>query len=269
MANNVSRIGAAIVAANENTAATNPYANPQLRGKQAKRLEEISKKMNEGSLVDMLSQPEPVEGTRVYDGRIFSVDDRRVMLQETENRSEIIGRQVVRHPLAAIMLVHNTADDTYLVEREYRAGSNTYAFGIPAGLVDPHESALMAAFRELREETGIVVDGVPSGTDAEKKDGSWTAENVEKSAGHSAGVMVEDIGSFYSSEGMSDEVGTIFALHLSKFSRTDRQFDFDEHVQSAWVSWDDMEHILPFRGAVTIIALQHEQIRRMREGLEK
>ena len=62
---------------------------------------------------------------------------------------------------------------------------------------------------------------------------------------------------------MSDEQGTLFVLHLKHFEMTSRQFDPDEHVESTWVKWDDMRHVIPFRGAVTNLLLAREEIRRM------
>jgi 8-oxo-dGTP pyrophosphatase MutT (NUDIX family) len=229
----------------------------------AERLRRIMERMNAGSGVDMLAQPEVTASERVYTGRIFAVDDQKIRLPQRDGGSTLIGRQIIRHPHAAIMLVHNTADDTYLVEREYRVGPNAFSFGVPAGLVDPHESALMAAFRELREETGIVVPSVPSGTQEEREAGRWNAEAVEKAATASPDVTVETLGSFYSSQGMSDELGTIFVLHLHHFALTDRHFDADEHVQSAWVGWDDMTGVIPFRGTSVNFALLHEKLRRL------
>ena len=53
------------------------------------------------------------------------------------------------------MLVHDCAQDLYLVEREYRVGCDAFAYGLPAGLIDDGEDVDAAALRELREETGV------------------------------------------------------------------------------------------------------------------
>lgn len=44
---------------------------------------------------------------------------------------------------------------------------------------------------------------------------------------------------------------------------THTEFDGDEHVESAWVGWDDLL-ALPVTASNSIIAIQHEQIRRLR-----
>jgi ADP-ribose diphosphatase len=54
----------------------------------------------------------------------------------------------------AVMIVPMLDADTMLLVREYCAGSHSYELGFPKGLVDPGESAELAANRELKEETG-------------------------------------------------------------------------------------------------------------------
>ena len=44
--------------------------------------------------------------------------------------------------------------DTVILVREYAAGTDRYELTLPKGLVDPGESVLAAADRELREEAG-------------------------------------------------------------------------------------------------------------------
>ena len=103
--------------------------------------------------------------------------------------------------------------------------------------MDAGEEVMAAALRELREETGVV----PDGADA---------------------VYVDHAGAFYSSEGMSDELAHIMVLHLDRWHTVPRHLDADEHVWSAWVTWDEL-----IQAGVTssnsMIAIQHEAIRRL------
>ncbi len=54
----------------------------------------------------------------------------------------------------AVMIVPFIDDKQFLLVREYAAGTHSYQIGFPKGLIDPGESALEAADRELKEEVG-------------------------------------------------------------------------------------------------------------------
>ena len=54
----------------------------------------------------------------------------------------------------AVMIVPFINDHEFLLVREYAAGTHTYELGFPKGLIDPGESAEIAANRELKEEVG-------------------------------------------------------------------------------------------------------------------
>jgi ADP-ribose diphosphatase len=55
----------------------------------------------------------------------------------------------------AVMVVPFINADEFLLVREYAAGTHTYELGFPKGLIDPGESAEVAANRELKEEIGF------------------------------------------------------------------------------------------------------------------
>lgn len=55
----------------------------------------------------------------------------------------------------AVMVVPLFEDDHLLLIREYSAGTHSYELGFPKGLVDPGETILQAANRELKEEAGF------------------------------------------------------------------------------------------------------------------
>ncbi|WP_340677667.1 ADP compounds hydrolase NudE [Paraglaciecola sp.] len=54
----------------------------------------------------------------------------------------------------AVMIVPFINDHEFLLVREYAAGTHSYQLGFPKGLIDPGESAIVAANRELKEEVG-------------------------------------------------------------------------------------------------------------------
>lgn len=188
-------------------------------------------------IVDMSKPVTVLERNTVYRGAVFSVEDMRLALHTREDGDIEIRRQVTRHAPCVVMLVHDTVTDRYLMEREYRAGSDLFAYGLPAGLMDPDEDVMTAALRELSEETGVV----PDGADA---------------------VHVDHVGAFYSSEGMSDELAHIMVIHLDRWHTVPRHLDADEHVWSAWVEWDELIHV-GVTSSNSMIAIQHEAIRRL------
>ncbi|KXI30143.1 ADP compounds hydrolase NudE [Paraglaciecola hydrolytica] len=54
----------------------------------------------------------------------------------------------------AVMIVPFINEHEFLLVREYAAGTHSYQLGFPKGLIDPGESAMVAANRELKEEVG-------------------------------------------------------------------------------------------------------------------
>ncbi len=49
----------------------------------------------------------------------------------------------------------DSEDPRFLIVRQFRHGTGQVSFEFPAGAVEPHETPLQAAIRELREETGF------------------------------------------------------------------------------------------------------------------
>lgn len=55
----------------------------------------------------------------------------------------------------AVMIIPLTDDDHVLLIKEYAAGTHSYQLGFPKGLIDPGETPVEAANRELQEEVGV------------------------------------------------------------------------------------------------------------------
>ncbi|MBT1173842.1 NUDIX hydrolase [Bifidobacterium sp. MA2] len=187
--------------------------------------------------IDMNVPAKVIDSREVYRGAIFHVDDMTIGLTTNSGGVVRIRRQVLRHAPCVVMLVHDTASDRYLIEREYRAGSDIFAYGLPAGLMDEDETVEQAALRELVEETGVA----PASRDD---------------------LRIDHVGDYYSSEGMTDELAHIMVIHLDSWTHRPTHFDPDEHVESAWVSWEDLNAIR-VTASNSIIAIQHEALRRL------
>ncbi len=65
-------------------------------------------------------------------------------------------RDVVRHSGSVVVMAVDEAgpESRVLLARQYRHAAGGYLWELPAGRIDPGESPLAAAQRELREETG-------------------------------------------------------------------------------------------------------------------
>jgi ADP-ribose pyrophosphatase len=64
-----------------------------------------------------------------------------------------IKRAIVRHPGSAVMMPVD-AEGRILLERQFRLPARAKLWELPAGRLDPGETPLQAAKRELVEETG-------------------------------------------------------------------------------------------------------------------
>jgi ADP-ribose pyrophosphatase len=89
----------------------------------------------------------------VYSCRIFTVTED---VANDESGFEI-HRSVVRHAGSAIMMAVDSLDRVLLV-RQYRLPPDQFLWELPAGKVDPGETPIEAARRELKEETGYAAD---------------------------------------------------------------------------------------------------------------
>ena len=90
----------------------------------------------------------------VYAGKIFTVTADHV----AEPGGVTARRDVIRHNGSAVILAvdhaRNPADPDVLLIRQYRHATNQFMYEIPAGRLEPGESLIPGAKRELIEETG-------------------------------------------------------------------------------------------------------------------
>ena len=162
---------------------------------------------------------ERVDGEVLFEGQIIRVERDTVRLMNGFETS----REIVRHPGAVgIIALQN---EHVLMVRQYRYAIAEETLEIPAGKLDPFETPIACAQRELREETGY------RGT-------------------------LEHLSTFYSTPGFSDEVMHLFLardLVWDPLSPDDNEFialeriPWDEAVQKA--------HHNKFNDAKTILGI--------------
>ncbi|MDO5328906.1 MAG: NUDIX hydrolase [Coriobacteriia bacterium] len=86
---------------------------------------------------------------RVYDGALLKVNKDQI---ELPNKNTTI-REYFNHP-GASCVVALTDDNKVVIERQFRYPFHSIITELPAGKLDKGEDPLVAAKRELKEETG-------------------------------------------------------------------------------------------------------------------
>src|SRR6202011_178482 len=100
------------------------------------------------------TKPRLISSKLAYKGKVFSVFTDKV----EEPGGSINVRDVIRHNGSVVILAvdesKNPSDPDIIFERQYRHAAGQFLLELPAGRVEPEESTLAAARRELIEETG-------------------------------------------------------------------------------------------------------------------
>lgn len=101
-----------------------------------------------------------LDSARVYSGRILNLDIDRVRFPDGSEGD----LEMIRHPGASAVLPFASDpagdDPQVLLIRQYRYAAEQYVYEVPAGRLDPGESPVDCARRELREETGCTAGRV-------------------------------------------------------------------------------------------------------------
>ncbi|MBB1271438.1 MULTISPECIES: ADP compounds hydrolase NudE [Psychromonas] len=96
--------------------------------------------------------PEILHKSVVACSRFFKIETLQLKFSNGEQRE---FERMKGGNQGAVLVVPFYDKDTLLLIREYAAGTHSYELGFPKGLIDPGESALEAANRELKEEVGF------------------------------------------------------------------------------------------------------------------
>jgi ADP-ribose pyrophosphatase len=132
--------------------------------------------------------------TDIYSGRVVTL--RVIDLALADGR--LVKREIVEHAAgAAVVAVDH--DGNVLLVRQFRPAVGAHVLELPAGIVDPGESPLECARRELKEETGVTADAL------------------------------EPLATFYSSPGFCTEVLHVFAV--SELGEGNRASDEEEELE--------------------------------------
>ncbi|WP_337841681.1 ADP compounds hydrolase NudE [Rheinheimera sp.] len=97
-------------------------------------------------------KPEILASRLVAESRLFKVEQLELKFSNGELRTY---ERMKGSGRGAVMVVACASADEFYLVREYCAGTHDYQLGFPKGLIDPGETALEAANRELQEEIGF------------------------------------------------------------------------------------------------------------------
>ncbi len=92
-----------------------------------------------------------VASEEIFRGKVLHVVRDTVELPN----GRLATREVVHHP-GAVCIVPLTEDEEVIMERQFRYPFHRVMLEIPAGKLEPGEDPLLAAKRELSEETGVI-----------------------------------------------------------------------------------------------------------------
>ena len=87
----------------------------------------------------------------VYNGRIFDITYDEIELADGLKRH----REIIHHP-GGVVIFAQKEDGNVLLVKQYRYATKSLQIELPAGRLEKGEDPLLAAKRELREETGYI-----------------------------------------------------------------------------------------------------------------
>ena len=143
----------------------------------------------------MLLEEKELSSKTIFDGKVVHLCMDEVRLPNGKTAT----REYVKH-VGAVCVVALTDDDQVILERQFRYPFHRELIEIPAGKLDSKsEDPMLAALRELREETGYIPD------------------------------TIRHIGDFYGSPAILDENIRMFLA--TGLSREGQELDDDEFLE--------------------------------------
>lgn len=100
----------------------------------------------------MREKPVCLKKSVIAKSQLFTVESMHLRFS---NGAERVYERIRSHGHGAVLIVAVTPGESLLLVREYGAGTDAMELAFPKGRIDAGETALHAANRELREETGF------------------------------------------------------------------------------------------------------------------
>jgi ADP compounds hydrolase len=100
----------------------------------------------------MPTKPTILKRHRVAQSRLFQIEQLDLKFS---NGVERTYERLASSGYGAVAIVPITSEGSVILVQEYGAGINDYQWGVPKGAIDPGETHVEAANRELMEEAGV------------------------------------------------------------------------------------------------------------------
>lgn len=145
-----------------------------------------------------------IKTEKIFDGKIITLQVDDVTLPNGETSK----REIIKHP-GAVAVIAITKENKIVLVEQYRKPLEKSLVEIPAGKLEPGENPMIAAIRELEEETG------------------YTTNNLSF------------ITSFYTSPGFADELLHLYITDDIVKVDQPRALDDDEFVEVLELTLDE------------------------------
>ncbi|KKE80693.1 NUDIX hydrolase [Oceanobacillus caeni] len=145
-----------------------------------------------------------IRSEKIFDGKIVQLQVDEVQLPNGKTSQ----REIVKHP-GAVAVIAITKENKIVFVEQYRKPLERSLIEIPAGKLEPGENPMIAAIRELEEETGYSTNSLSFVT------------------------------SFYSSPGFADELLHIYITNDIEKIENPRAADEDEFVELVELTLDE------------------------------